>query len=89
VKDESGRMDTSEVDTGLIDHWVWHISETLKMDADEYTVADSLRIINGNLNNYPPLFQAVFDRLALDKIITKAQFREYCRRFRPDERHEL
>jgi hypothetical protein len=89
MNDQSGRFDVSKVDTVMCHHWVCYISETLQSDRDEFAIADDIRRINHQLNDYPQLYQAVFDQLAELKIITKAQWREYLMRFPPDEKVEL
>jgi len=73
------RMDTSEVDPKIVDRWIFDITDILNQDKEEYQIAEDLREVNAALSHFPDLFQVVFDRLASEKIITKAKFREYLK----------
>lgn len=76
-KDLGPRSDTSQVSLVLVDKWIGDITDILSQDKDEKDIAIDLREANEKLNQYPDLFQLVFDQLAARKIITKAKYREY------------
>lgn len=71
------RMDVSQVDQTLVDKWVGDITDILNQDKDEAAIAVDLRAANEELSKFPELFQVVFDKLARDKIIGKANYRKY------------
>lgn len=71
------RMDTSQVDMALADKWLGDITDILNQDKDEKEIAADLRNANEELSRFPELFQVVFDRLASQKIISKANYRKY------------
>lgn len=71
------RPDTANVDTDLVNRWVGDITDVLNQDKEEHQIAEDLREVNAKLSQFPDLFQVVFDRLASEKIITKANFRKY------------
>lgn len=73
------RPDTSQVDMALRDRWVGTITDLLAQDKDEYGIAADLRAANDELSQFPELYSTVFDKLAADKIITKAKFREFLK----------
>lgn len=82
--DQSGRPDTSEVDYTERDKWVGSIIDTLNDDKDEYDMADAIRAIDAELQKFPELYVTVFDKLSVEKIITKANWRKSLGHFRPD-----
>lgn len=71
------RPDTSQVDVALRDKWIATITDVLNQDKQEYEIAADLRSINEELSQFPDLYTSVFDKLAADKIISKANFRKY------------
>lgn len=71
------RMDVSEVDQSHVDKWVGQLVDILNQDKDEAEIAVDLRAANEELSRFPELFQVVFDKLARDKIISKANYRKY------------
>jgi phage recombination protein Bet len=71
------RMDVSEVDQAHVDKWIGSIVDILNQDKDEKDIAVDLRAANEELSKFPELFQVVFDKLARDKIISKANYRKY------------
>ena len=77
LRDGSGRPDTSDVDFELRDKWVSSITDVLNQDKDEYGIATDLRDISAELSKFDALYSAVFDKLAAEKIISKAAFRKY------------
>jgi phage recombination protein Bet len=82
--DGSGRPDTSEVEYTTRDKWVGQITDTLNSaDLDEYGIADAIRDIDAELQKFPDLYVAVFDRLAAEKIITKANWNKTLKYFDP------
>lgn len=84
VNDRSGRPDTSQVDTVLIDKWVGQITDCFAQDKDEYGQADDLRELNTELSKFPELATAVFDALAGRGIISKANYRKMIALKRPE-----
>jgi phage recombination protein Bet len=71
------RPDTSQVDSDLVMRWISDITDTLNQDKEEADIAADLREINTNLSQFPDLFTMVLDKLAADKIISKANYRKY------------
>lgn len=71
------RPDTSRVDMSLRDKWVSDIADILNQDKQEHEIAEDLRQANEELSKYPDLFTTVFDKLAADKIISKANYKKY------------
>ncbi|MFM2288820.1 MAG: phage recombination protein Bet [Pseudomonadota bacterium] len=82
--DRSGRPDTSQVPNDVIGKWVGQVVDTMNQDKDEYEIADGIRAIADELNKFPEVYTAVLDKLAADKIISKAKFRETLNHFRPE-----
>lgn len=83
--DQSGRPDTSEVDYELRDKWIGQIVDTMNQDKDEYAIADDFRSIDMELNKFPDLYTVVLDRLASEKIISKANWRKTLQHFHPND----
>jgi len=73
------RPDTSEVDYTLADKWIGDITDLLNQDKEEADIAAQLREVNLELSKYPELYTVVLDRLASQKIITKAKYRDYLK----------
>ena len=71
------RPDTSEVDHDLTDKWVGDITDILSQDKEETAIAAQLREVNAELSKLPELFTVVLDRLAKERIISKANYRKY------------
>lgn len=71
------RGDTSGVDFELRDKWVNQIVDILAQDKQEHEIAADLRDANNELSKFPELAITVFDKLAADKIISKANYRKY------------
>lgn len=71
------RPDTSLVDSALVKKWVSDIADILNQDKEEHDIAADLVDANAELSKLPELYSAVFDKLAADGIITKANFRKY------------
>lgn len=71
------RPDTSGVDWEVANQYVSDIASILSQDKDEYDIADELRDVNAKLSALPELYSVVFDKLASEGIITKANFRKY------------
>lgn len=85
--DQSGRPDTSEVDYTERDKWVGRIVDTLNADYpnddEEYDKADAIRKIEADLQKNTELYVAVFDKLAAEKIISKANWNKTIKHVRP------
>jgi len=72
------RPDTSLVDMTVRDKHVSAISDILNADKEEADIAELLREYVGEaLNPFPDLYTSVLDKLAADKIISKANFKKY------------
>lgn len=85
--DGSGRPEQSEVEYTVRDKWVGQITDTINMDADEYAIADAVRAIDAELQKFPDLYTAVLDKIAAEKIISKANWNKTLKHFPPqDER---
>jgi phage recombination protein Bet len=83
-KDLGPRPDTSNVDSDQVSKWVEDIQAILTSDdKDEFEQADLIRDANLELSKNPELFSVVFDRLAKDKIISKANFRKMLDHYPP------
>jgi phage recombination protein Bet len=78
------RGDVSSVDFELRDKHVSAITDILAQDKDEYGIADDLRAYEQeHLARFNELYITVQDRLAKDKIISKANWRKYLDTRRP------
>lgn len=78
------RGDLSGVDFELRDKCVKSIADILAQDKDEYDIADDLRAYEfENLARFPELYITVQDKLAKDKIISKANWRKYLELRKP------
>lgn len=77
--DYSPRPDTSDVDFELRDKWVGQIVDTLAQDKDEVGISRDLNEISDELSRFPELYVVVLDKLAEQKLITKAKWREYLK----------
>lgn len=77
--DYSPRPDTSDVDFELRDKWVGQIVDTLAQDKDEVGISRDLNEVSAELSRFPELYVVVLDKLAEQKVITKAKWREYLK----------
>lgn len=77
--DGSGRPDTSGTDFELANKYVGQIVDTMNQDKDEHNIARDLVEIDIELNKLPDLYTMVQDKLASEKIISKAKWREYLK----------
>lgn len=84
VGDGSGRPDTTNVDFEARDRWIEAITALINDDKDEYDIADGVRAIADDLNKFPEMYTMVLDKLAAEKIITKANWNKTLKYFRPD-----
>jgi phage recombination protein Bet len=82
------RGDISGVDWEIRDKWFTQIVDTLALDLDEYAIADKLREIDADLCKFDTLYIAVGDKLAAERIVSKAKWKEWLRLKRPEERTE-
>jgi hypothetical protein len=83
------RPDTSEVDMAHVDQWVEDIRGLLASDSkDEYEVAQGIREAHAELNKFDALYTVVSDRLAREKIISKAQWRKALLHYPPTEERQ-
>jgi phage recombination protein Bet len=73
------RMDTSNVDTDLVHKWFSNIVDVLNLDKPEEEIAATLREVDAELNKFPEMYQVVCDKLAKEKIIAKAKYKEYLK----------
>lgn len=74
------RGDTSDVDWEMRDKHVGAITDILNMDSDEAHIAETLRGYEAEfLQPFQELYITVLDKLAADKIITKANFKKYLK----------
>lgn len=72
------RGDLSQVDWELRDQNVSAIADILNSDKEESEIAEDLRNhVNQHLQPFPELWIAVGDKLAADKIISKANMKKY------------
>lgn len=71
------RPDISDVDTDLARKWFSRITDVLNQDKEEIDIAADLREVNIELSMLPELFTVVLDKLASEKIISKANYRKY------------
>lgn len=72
------RGDLSGVDLAKCAEHVVAVKGILDADQDEYQIADALRdYVNEHLRPDADMYIAVNDQLAADKIISKAQFKNY------------
>jgi phage recombination protein Bet len=72
------RGDVSGADFELRDKHVSAIADLLAQDKDEYAIAEDLRAYEAEyLARFPELYICVSDKLAKDKIISKANWRKY------------
>jgi hypothetical protein len=79
------RPDTSDVDMAHVDKWVDEIKELLASDSkDEYEVAQGIREAHDELNKFPALYSLVSDRLAREKILSKAAWRKALTHYAPE-----
>lgn len=79
------RGDLSGVDFELRDQRVKEIADLLAQDKDEYAIADDLRAYEQeHLARFNELYIAVQDKLATDKIISKANWRKYLSTRKPE-----
>jgi phage recombination protein Bet len=74
------RGDVSNVDWELRDKHVSAIADILNMDAEEAHIAETLRGYEEEfLQPFQELYITVLDKLAADKIISKANFKKYLK----------
>ncbi len=83
VGDSSGRPDTSEVDYTMRDKWIGQIVDTLNDDKDEYQMADAIRAIDAELQKWPELYVLVLDKIAAERVISKANWNKTLKHSRP------
>jgi phage recombination protein Bet len=84
VTDQSDRIDprgdTSGVDWELRDQCVSEIKKILDLDKEEHEIAEALREFESTrLQPFQELYITVLDKLAADKIISKANFKKYLK----------
>ena len=84
LKDQSGRPDTSQVDFELRDKWVGSITDLLNQDKDEYGIGADLYEVNMELSKFPELLTAICDKLAAEKIISKANYKKLIELRKPE-----
>jgi predicted protein tyrosine phosphatase len=76
MPDLGPRPDTSHIDDESVEMTVLDIAYIVGNDTDEQEMARELRVyVDNYLRPNPDLWILVHDRLARDKIISKAQFR--------------
>jgi phage recombination protein Bet len=73
------RGDTSGVDFELTNKWVSSIADILLLDKEEHEIAALLREADAELSKFAELYTTVFDKLAADGIISKANYRKYLK----------
>ena len=73
------RGDMSQVDWESRDKWFGTVVDTLNQDKDENDIAENLRSIADELNKFPELYTAVLDKLAAEKVISKANWSKYLK----------
>jgi hypothetical protein len=79
------RGDVSGVNFELRDKHVSAIADILAQDKDEFGIADDLRAYEAeHLARFQELYITVSDKLAKDKIISKANWRKYLDTRRPE-----
>jgi hypothetical protein len=71
------RPDTSKVPPADIAKYCTAVKEIMDQDVDEYEHAELLREIHKELTTQTELYVAVADKLAADKIVSKAEWRKY------------
>lgn len=82
------RGDVSGVDWTLRDKWVSQIADILLLDKEEHEIAALMREADAEISQYPELAITVFDKLATDGIISKANYKRYLKIQAPSERGE-
>jgi hypothetical protein len=79
------RPDTSDVNREHVDRWIADIKGLLESDSkDEYEVAQGIRDAHAELNRFDALYTVVSDRLAKEKIISKAAWRKALTHYAPE-----
>jgi phage recombination protein Bet len=82
------RGDTSEVDWEVRNQCVSDIANILHADKEEHEIAEMLREYEATrLQPFHELYITVLDKLAADKIISKANFKKYLKVGLPEGRH--
>jgi hypothetical protein len=77
------RGDLSAVDPEIVESHVSMLSSIMSADIEEWEVAEQLRAyIKFYLNHQPELWMCVSDKLAADKICSKAIFRRWLEVYR-------
>ena len=72
-----------DVEPAEIDAWVGKFRDILDSDEDEYGHAAKIRGLHEQLKTQHALYTAIADRLAADKILTKAQIKAYLKLEKP------
>lgn len=79
------RGDLSAVDPQSVSKHVSAIADIINSDADEYAIADMLRsYVAEHLQPDQETYIATADKLATDKILSKAQLRDYLKLRKPE-----
>lgn len=73
------RGDLSAVDHTEADKWVSDIADILNADKEEHEIAQMLRDAVAEMNRFPEMYMVVYDKLAKNKIISKANFNAYLK----------
>jgi hypothetical protein len=77
------RGDVSGVDPEVVESHVAVLAGILSADIDEFEVADQLRTyVKVYLNHQPELYCCVSDKLAAEKVCSKAIFRKWLDTYR-------
>lgn len=79
VPDLGPRPDTSGVDEGQVHHYVSAIGRAMRCLEPYAERRESIRQFHGELRTQAELFTVVLDRLAKQRIISKALWREFVR----------
>lgn len=73
------RGDTSNVDFEARDRWVADIKAIIESDNEEPRIAELLREAGDELNKFSELYSTVLDKLASDKICSKAAWNKWLK----------
>lgn len=79
------RPDTSQADMALANEYIRSIADTLQMDKEEHEIAEALREIDARLSQMPELYTVVYDKLASEGVISKANYKNYLKIQAPTE----
>jgi phage recombination protein Bet len=72
-------QDLTQVDSLHVQKWISDITDILNQDKFEHDIAENLREADTRLNELPELYEVVFNKLAKDGIISKANYRKYLK----------